>query len=586
MPLSDKATVPGRTRSAGRRAPRGQAPSRVRLQMPVTGMEAEFNVVLDGVEIDPRAYWGRPDAFIDRPMLSREKSSYQIPTGGAVYFDRGVIEVVTPVIELAPGCSARVVRNLWEQIAFVRDALTRWEKRAGHDVRLKAYSTHYNVSFELPRSEQGKDRNVEALALLLAYILPMPMAPVATNRRSTGLGVRPRGNRIEITADFTPDPSLMVASASLVVGIVREVISWPSYSLSLLDRLPIPTVAGVVPGKHTTRQGWLTKDYHYPLSPFTADLDDPVWNVRDGRTLSLRAMGREAAWYFRHAIRRYSDPFSFRLLFAVLSGRAPSLLELEDRPGAYEDVGRLCRWGAVLPALTARAAGRSTAGLAWSEGSFAAFRADRERERAAYRAELGLPAPPSGAPARAVTTPRRPRPVSPTWTPRRALRTVASAVRARRSVKAAAAGPSLPGGLPSVAENAPPPPGAPTLSLRAVRSSPPPPLRAVSPRDRRLPDGEGYAARRKTRVSGERRKGERRAQPAPIPFPDRRLSRSAYERVFLKLVSGGRLRIGRDTYTPVGMKGWYQAIFRRDSDGRERLLTIDQLLRRMDGWER
>ena len=32
-----------------------------------------------------------------------------------------------------------------------------------------------------------------------------------------------------------------------VVGIVREVLSWPTYSLSLLDRLPIPTVAGVVP---------------------------------------------------------------------------------------------------------------------------------------------------------------------------------------------------------------------------------------------------------------------------------------------------------------------------------------------------
>ncbi len=29
---------------------------------------------------------------------------------------------------------------------------------------------------------------------------------VGANRRSTGIGVRPRGNRIEITADFTPDP--------------------------------------------------------------------------------------------------------------------------------------------------------------------------------------------------------------------------------------------------------------------------------------------------------------------------------------------------------------------------------------------
>ncbi|MFP5246619.1 MAG: hypothetical protein ACLGH0_07985, partial [Thermoanaerobaculia bacterium] len=85
--------------------------------------------------------------------------------------------------------------------------------------------------------------------------------------------------------------------------------------------------------------------------------------------------------------------------------------------------------------------------------------------------------------------------------------------------------------------------------------------------------------------SSERRKGaERRKRNYAIPFPDRRLTRSAYEQVFLKLVSGGRLRMGNDMYTPVGMKGWYHAIFRRESDGAEKLLTIDQLLKKMNDW--
>src|SRR5437660_6215108 len=142
-----------------------------RLGMPVTGMESEFNVVLDGVEIDPRAYWKDPTAFIDVPMLRRTRSSLQLPTGGAVYFDRGVIEVVTPVIELATGSTARVVRNLWEQIGFVRDQLATWEKANEHTVRLKAYSSHYNISYEMPKREQSAKRNEKALALLLAYIL-------------------------------------------------------------------------------------------------------------------------------------------------------------------------------------------------------------------------------------------------------------------------------------------------------------------------------------------------------------------------------------------------------------------------------
>src|SRR5437899_2975757 len=141
-------------------------PQRTRLRMPVIGMESEFNVWLDEVEIDPKKFWRHPSAFIDRPLLPREKSSLQLPTGGAVYFDRGVIEVVTPVIELAPESTARMVRNLWEQIGFVRDQLTQWGRENNHHVRLKAYSSHYNVSYEIPRRKQNKRRNIQKLALL------------------------------------------------------------------------------------------------------------------------------------------------------------------------------------------------------------------------------------------------------------------------------------------------------------------------------------------------------------------------------------------------------------------------------------
>src|SRR5712691_9966293 len=160
-------------------------PQRTRLRMPVIGMESEFNVWLDEVEIDPKKFWRHPSAFIDRPLLPREKSSLQLPTGGAVYFDRGVIEVVTPVIELAPEATARMVRNLWEQIQFVRDQLTNWEQKNGHSVRLKAYSSHYNITYEVPKAKQTASRNEKKLAWLLAHILPVPMMLVAANRRST-----------------------------------------------------------------------------------------------------------------------------------------------------------------------------------------------------------------------------------------------------------------------------------------------------------------------------------------------------------------------------------------------------------------
>jgi hypothetical protein len=527
------------------------------LRMPAIGMESEFNVWVDEEEVNPEPYWKHPSAFIDRPLLKREKSSLQLPTGGAVYFDRGVIEVVTPVIELAPSCTARMVRNLWEQIGFVREQLTNWGRKNGHTVRLRAYSTHYNVSYEIPRSQQTRHRNARTLALLLAYILPVPVMLVASNRRSTGVGVRPRGNRIEITVDFTPDPGLMIATATLIVGIVREVMSWPSYDVSLLEKLPIPVIAGVTPGKHTTRKGWLTKDFHYPRSPYTCDVNEPTWENQFGEMQSLRQIAKQTAWFFRRSIRLYSDPFSFRLLFAVLDGRAPSLLELVDRPSAYEDVGRLCRWGMVIHELKNYETEMDLLSpwRQWNQETIDQFVVAREQIRKKHLTEMAsVSAREPRARQQSVSGDAKEEQQAVLHDPMRlpplrTLRAASKAVLSRRQN-------DRPGKLV--------------------------PRRATQYVDRRSVPliGNGGARRRDER----RKSGDRRKRRFAVPFPDRRLTRSSYELVFLKLVSGGRLRVGNDFYTPVGMKGWYHAVFRRESDGAEKLLTIDQLLKKMNDW--
>ena len=319
--------------------------------MPVIGLEAEFKVFVDDEEIIPEEYWRAPAAFIDRPMLHRGSKSSQLPTGGAVYFDGGVLEVVTPVIEIASQCTARVVRSLWEQIGFVRDQLDRWEIRNAKRVRLQAFSCHINISFELAREERNRNRTIQKLALLLAHLLPVPAIVAGANKQSTGVGFRPRRDRIEITLDFTPDPGLMSAAVALIVGIVREVIGWPSYRLEELASRKIATLEGVTPAKHATRNGWLLRGIHFPRNPFTGNVDAIVWSTNDGRSVSLRALALELATHFRDSIRRSSDPFSYRVLFSVLRGEAPSLLDLDSRPPAYDDVGRAVAWGSPIPEL-------------------------------------------------------------------------------------------------------------------------------------------------------------------------------------------------------------------------------------------
>ncbi|HEY0303388.1 MAG TPA: hypothetical protein VGC44_00375 [Longimicrobiales bacterium] len=328
---------------------RERAFSQDRLQLAAIGMEAEFSVFVDNEQVKPEDVFHDPRTFLGRDLMHRRGTSYHLPTGGAVYFDTGVIEVATPVIEIEKGCAARAGRSLWEGIRAVREGLDAWERRRKHDVRLVGFSTHYNISFELPQEERGATRTVEMLALLLTHIVPVPVMLLAANRKSTGIGVRPRGDRIEITADFTPDAALMIATGTMITGIVREVMTWPSFELKELEAHGIPVIDRFKPIPHTSRKGWLARYDCYEKNPFACDVNSAEWRTRTGEIYSLRKMAGIITRKFWRSIRRISDPFTFRLIGSVIRGRAPSLLELEDRPPEYEDVGRLCEWDELFP---------------------------------------------------------------------------------------------------------------------------------------------------------------------------------------------------------------------------------------------
>jgi len=317
--------------------------------LPAIGIEAEFATIVDDVQVRPEDAFGSPRRIVRGPMVHRTGRSYHLPTGGAVYFDTGVVEIATPMIEIERGCGARGTRALWESLGFLRAELDEWELRHERSVRLVGFSTHYNVTFDVPANEAASGRTVERLAYLLTHVLAAPVMLLAANRRSTGVGVRPRGDRIEVTADFTPDAGLMAATATLIVGIVRDVMAWPSYELEELARRGIPVVQGFHPVVHSSRQGWVARHACFPANPFTCDVNAPVWITTAGRHLSLREMAGRTTRAFWTSIRSLGDPFSLQLIAAVMRGRAPSLLELPDRPAAYEDVGRLCRWDDLFP---------------------------------------------------------------------------------------------------------------------------------------------------------------------------------------------------------------------------------------------
>ena len=75
-------------------------------------------------------------------------------------------------------------------------------------------------------------------------------------------------------------------------------------------------------------------------------------------------------------------------VMSVMRGETPSLLDLADRPAAYDDVGRLVRWGTVIPEI------ENYASLMHDESSV-----DEEARRRRADVEEKLAPPWSGEPA-------------------------------------------------------------------------------------------------------------------------------------------------------------------------------------------
>lgn len=325
-----------RSRS-GRKRAEGRQP-----RTPVIGLEAEFTIYVKEKKCLPEKIFRSPQKIVREKMIPRAGRSFHLPSGGALYFDTGVIEVATPIIEIEDDCCARVVRSLWEQIAFVRGELDHWEEKNDSVVRLEGFSEHYNVSIP---EERGLDRaGMYQLSLLLTFLLHTPVMLLAGNRLSTGVGVRPRDGRIEVTVDFTPDPSLMVATTTFIVGVILAVLEWPDLSLSEVQRRGFPVIAGLRPRAHTSRKGYLARFDCFPKNPFTTDPNSVEWTTNDGRVLSLRQIATEIATPFRSAVEAVSTPDMTRYIYSVLDGGARSLLDFPERPRRYEDVGRIIDW--------------------------------------------------------------------------------------------------------------------------------------------------------------------------------------------------------------------------------------------------
>ena len=127
------------------------------LSLAAVGLEAEFALIVDGRPVKPEDIFKDPRDFIRGPLVHRKGTSYHLPTGGAIYFDTGVIELATPIVEIERGCMVRAGRSLWSSLHFLRDELDAWEARTGRHAQLAGFSAHYNVSADGRDERAGRN---------------------------------------------------------------------------------------------------------------------------------------------------------------------------------------------------------------------------------------------------------------------------------------------------------------------------------------------------------------------------------------------------------------------------------------------
>lgn len=164
---------------------------------------------------------------------------------------------------------------------------------------------------------------------------------VALHDRS---GFRPRGRRLEVTCDFTPDAAPTLATCAFLVGVIETALAWPGYELLRFSRHRLPRLRRYLLRKHSSRQGRRILADSLEHDPFVVSPSEPIWHLRDGRMVSLRQLCSEILPPFRQNIARLSDRETRHHIEAVFAGDARSLLDFPDRPSAYDDAGKEMSW--------------------------------------------------------------------------------------------------------------------------------------------------------------------------------------------------------------------------------------------------
>ena len=162
------------------------------------GLEAEFSVVVDGQTAKPEHVFGSPTTHRARPDDASHRPILPSANGR-----RDLLRHRRDRDRHAVDRDRARLRRSRRSLTLGKHSLSAPRaRRVGSASRVGPCNWSGSARTTTSRSrsrahERGAERSVGKLAKLLTHIVPIPMMLLAANRRSTGIGVRPRGDRVE-----------------------------------------------------------------------------------------------------------------------------------------------------------------------------------------------------------------------------------------------------------------------------------------------------------------------------------------------------------------------------------------------------
>ncbi|MFA5084007.1 MAG: hypothetical protein WC475_01300 [Candidatus Paceibacterota bacterium] len=166
------------------------------------GIENEFQLMRGNRYLDFENYFKRLEKKYGKKHFNIYETAIRTVSGTSIYNDGNEPELCIPPVKIEKGAATNASDLLYlarkELVDFVNPS------KDGNGLSLIGFTSHFSITNPLKLDESKADHQCDDCARIMDYAA-VPYSLFCLNPTSTGIGLRPKFNRLELLGDFVPD---------------------------------------------------------------------------------------------------------------------------------------------------------------------------------------------------------------------------------------------------------------------------------------------------------------------------------------------------------------------------------------------